>query len=58
MSAITRDLNDYGFSTELRVRLSETDAVGIVFSEALPSILMWAEWTTSRSWGCIISMVR
>ncbi len=31
MSVITRDLNDYGFSTELRVRLSETDAVGIVF---------------------------
>ena len=31
MTAITRDLNDYGFSTEIRVRLSETDAVGIVF---------------------------
>ena len=31
MSEITRDLNDYGFSTEIRVRLSETDAVGIVF---------------------------
>ena len=31
MSSITRDLNDYGFSTEVRVRLSETDAVGIVF---------------------------
>lgn len=31
MSDITRDLNDYGFSTEIRVRLSETDAVGIVF---------------------------
>jgi acyl-CoA thioester hydrolase len=31
MSKITRDLNDYGFSTEIRVRLSETDAVGIVF---------------------------
>ena len=31
MSSITRDLNDDGFSTEVRVRLSETDAVGIVF---------------------------
>lgn len=30
-TAITRDLNAYGFSTEVRVRLSETDAVGIVF---------------------------
>jgi acyl-CoA thioester hydrolase len=29
--SVSRDLNDYGFSTELRVRLSETDAVGIVF---------------------------
>lgn len=28
---ISTDLNDYGFSTSLRVRLSETDAVGIVF---------------------------
>lgn len=28
---VTRDLNAYGFSTEVRVRLSETDAVGIVF---------------------------
>ena len=28
---ISHDLNQYGFSTELRVRLSETDAVGIVF---------------------------
>jgi len=28
---LSRDLNDYGFSTEIRVRLSETDAVGIVF---------------------------
>ena len=28
---ISTDLNDYGFSTEIRVRLSETDAVGIVF---------------------------
>lgn len=31
MSAVSRDLNAYGFSTEVRVRLSETDAVGIVF---------------------------
>ena len=31
MSDSTRDLNDSGFSTEIRVRLSETDAVGIVF---------------------------
>ena len=31
MPTISRDLNDYGFTTELRVRLSETDAVGIVF---------------------------
>ena len=28
---VTQDLNAYGFSTEIRVRLSETDAVGIVF---------------------------
>ena len=28
---VSTDLNDYGFSTEIRVRLSETDAVGIVF---------------------------
>jgi acyl-CoA thioester hydrolase len=28
---LSRDLNEYGFSTEIRVRLSETDAVGIVF---------------------------
>ena len=28
---VSLDLNDYGFSTEIRVRLSETDAVGIVF---------------------------
>lgn len=28
---VTQDLNAYGFSTEVRVRLSETDAVGIVF---------------------------
>ncbi|MCB9528509.1 MAG: thioesterase family protein [bacterium] len=31
MNEITPDLNAYGFSTEIRVRLSETDAVGIVF---------------------------
>ncbi|MSP74243.1 MAG: acyl-CoA thioesterase [Myxococcales bacterium] len=29
--APTMDLNAYGFTTEVRVRLSETDAVGIVF---------------------------
>jgi acyl-CoA thioester hydrolase len=28
---VTDDLNAYGFRTEVRVRLSETDAVGIVF---------------------------
>lgn len=28
---ISRDLNHYRFATELRVRLSETDAVGIAF---------------------------
>jgi len=31
VSDVTTDLNAYGFSTEVRVRLSETDAVGIVF---------------------------
>ncbi len=31
MTTVSYDLNDYGFTTELRVRLSETDAVGIVF---------------------------
>ncbi len=31
MARVTHDLNAYGFHTELRVRLSETDAVGIVF---------------------------
>lgn len=31
MDSISHDLNEYGFQTELRVRLSETDAVGIVF---------------------------
>ena len=28
---VSGQLNDYGFSTDVRVRLSETDAVGIVF---------------------------
>ena len=31
MTEVTHDLNAYGFTTEIRVRLSETDAVGIVF---------------------------
>ena len=31
MPEFSDDLSDYGFSTEVRVRLSETDAVGIVF---------------------------
>ncbi len=31
MRGFSDDLSDYGFSTEVRVRLSETDAVGIVF---------------------------
>lgn len=31
MDDISRDLNRYGYTTEVRVRLSETDAVGIVF---------------------------
>ena len=31
MKDFSADLSDYGFSTEVRVRLSETDAVGIVF---------------------------
>lgn len=31
MCTLTTDLNAYGYSTDLRVRLSETDAVGIVF---------------------------
>ncbi len=30
-SVISEQRNDYGFSTEVRVRLSETDAVGIVY---------------------------
>lgn len=29
--SISQDRNDYAFSTEIRVRLSETDAVGIVY---------------------------
>jgi len=31
MTQYSDNLNDYGFTTEIRVRLSETDAVGIVF---------------------------
>ena len=31
MKNFSDQLNDYGFSTEVRVRLSETDAVGVVF---------------------------
>lgn len=31
MQEVSEDLNAYGFSTDIRVRLSETDAVGIVF---------------------------
>ncbi len=31
MTDVTRDRNAYRFHTEVRVRLSETDAVGIVF---------------------------
>lgn len=31
MTHVTQDRNDYAFSTEIRVRLSETDAVGIVY---------------------------
>jgi len=36
---ISRDLNDYGFQTEVRVRLSETDAVGIVFFGSFASYM-------------------
>ena len=36
MSDVTDDLNAYGFTTEVRVRLSETDAVGIVFFGSFP----------------------
>jgi len=35
----TRDLNAYGFQTEIRVRLSETDAVGIVFFGSFSAFL-------------------
>ncbi len=31
MPSISQDKNDYHFTTEVRVRLSETDAVGIVY---------------------------
>ena len=31
MDAVTHDRNAYPFMTEIRVRLSETDAVGIVY---------------------------
>ena len=31
VSGFSDELSDYGFSTDVRVRLSETDAVGIVF---------------------------
>jgi acyl-CoA thioester hydrolase len=31
VSDISLDLNAYGFTTEVRVRLSETDAVGVVY---------------------------
>lgn len=33
---VDTDLNLYGFSTEVRVRLSETDAVGIAFFGSFP----------------------
>lgn len=33
---VSTDLNRYGFSTEVRVRLSETDAVGIAFFGSFP----------------------
>ena len=36
---ISRDLNDYGYQTEVRVRLSETDAVGIVFFGSFASYM-------------------
>ena len=36
MTEVTHDLNAYGFTTEIRVRLSETDAVGIVFFGSFP----------------------
>jgi acyl-CoA thioester hydrolase len=39
LTDISRDLNDYGFQTEVRVRLSETDAVGIVFFGSFASYM-------------------
>lgn len=39
VTEISRDLNDYGFQTEVRVRLSETDAVGIVFFGSFSSFM-------------------
>ena len=36
---VSLDRNDYGFRTEIRVRLSETDAVGIVFFGSFSSYL-------------------
>ncbi|MEE2786807.1 MAG: thioesterase family protein [Myxococcota bacterium] len=35
-NTISHDLNAYGFTTEIRVRLCETDAVGIVFFGSFP----------------------
>ncbi|MFZ4734337.1 MAG: acyl-CoA thioesterase [Bradymonadia bacterium] len=35
----TQDRNAYGFQTEIRVRLSETDAVGIVFFGSFSAFL-------------------
>lgn len=39
LPVISRDLNDYGYQTEVRVRLSETDAVGIVFFGSFASFM-------------------
>lgn len=39
LPVISRDLNDYGYQTEVRVRLSETDAVGIVFFGSFASYM-------------------
>ncbi len=36
---LTKDLNAYGYQTEIRVRLSETDAVGIVFFGSFSAFL-------------------
>ena len=41
---VTLDLNAYRFHTEVRVRLSETDAVGIVFFVSATG--------TGSSWSC------